>query len=280
MEQMKAATDHGFLYRLSKDGVDSYLFGTIHLANLESSLPGPAMIRALGDTDVVVLELNPLVLKPDDVQRSLAKHALTPDAATRAKVEAFAAAECMSVDELKATPFAMQPTSILLRRAQRLGLFAQYGLDGMLAGMAMGMQKPVDSLETLDEQFDALFGTTDAEVQAHVADAIASLDGPAAMNTLRAMFGTWTERDLKGFERALSEDEAKDSEQAKAFRKRLLGDRNRSMAKKITQWHGRRRLFVAVGSAHLVGEDGLPALLNHAGFVVQWIRPPDPKPQP
>ena len=43
---MKAAEDHGFLWRVSRDGRVSYLYGTIHLARLAWVFPGPTVVEA------------------------------------------------------------------------------------------------------------------------------------------------------------------------------------------------------------------------------------------
>ena len=67
---MSAAKDHGFIWRLSKDGRVSYLYGTIHAARPEWMFPGPTLAGALRESDTLALELD--VLDPDVQARLVA----------------------------------------------------------------------------------------------------------------------------------------------------------------------------------------------------------------
>jgi hypothetical protein len=60
---LRDATDHGFLWRIVKEGRTSYLYGTIHAARLEWMFPGPRTAAALAASDALALELD--VLDPD-----------------------------------------------------------------------------------------------------------------------------------------------------------------------------------------------------------------------
>ena len=55
----REARDVGLLWRLSKDGRDSWLFGTLHVGKLAWSAPGPALRQALARSDVLALEIDP-----------------------------------------------------------------------------------------------------------------------------------------------------------------------------------------------------------------------------
>ena len=44
---IRTAKDHGFLWRVTKDGRSSYLYGTIHAAKAEWMYPGPVTLDAL-----------------------------------------------------------------------------------------------------------------------------------------------------------------------------------------------------------------------------------------
>ena len=55
-----------------------------------------------------------------------------------------------------------------------------------------------------------------------------------------------------------------------ALYRRVLVERNRRFADRIEQMaKGDRRIFVVVGVGHLVGPDGVPALLRRDGFKVE-----------
>ena len=52
------ARDRGFLWRISKQGRSSYLFGTLHVGKLPWAVAGPRLRDALAATDTLALELD------------------------------------------------------------------------------------------------------------------------------------------------------------------------------------------------------------------------------
>ena len=56
--------------------------------------------------------------------------------------------------------------------------------------------------------------------------------------------------------------------------RRLLDDRNPALAESIDALHGGgKQVFAAVGSLHMIGPKGLPALLAQRGYQVERIEP-------
>ena len=56
--------------------------------------------------------------------------------------------------------------------------------------------------------------------------------------------------------------------------KRLLDDRNPASPTRIDALHaGGQRVFAAVGSLHMIGPNGLPALMGERGYRVERIVP-------
>ena len=54
--------------------------------------------------------------------------------------------------------------------------------------------------------------------------------------------------------------------------KRALDDRNPSLAERIDRLHNSgKQIFAAVGSLHMFGQNGLPALLEKRGYRVEKI---------
>ena len=58
-EGFRTARDRGALWTLSKDGRTSYLFGTLHIGRMAWSFPGPKLMQALRETQVLAIEIDP-----------------------------------------------------------------------------------------------------------------------------------------------------------------------------------------------------------------------------
>ena len=54
------ARDRGFLWRISRDGRATYLYGTLHVGRDQWLAPGPPLRAALLASDTVALEMDPL----------------------------------------------------------------------------------------------------------------------------------------------------------------------------------------------------------------------------
>jgi len=73
------ASNHGFLWRVTKSGHVSYLYGTFHLGRLEWTFPGTAVQDALRASNSIALEINvrdPVLLR--QLQAGMAATGATP----------------------------------------------------------------------------------------------------------------------------------------------------------------------------------------------------------
>src|SRR5678815_905792 len=155
---MRQARDHGFLWRIAKDGRTSYLYGTLHAAQPGWMFPGPRTTAAFEASDVLALELDML---DADIRERLIKAAnARPDerlpAPLVARLEKRMAAEC--VDAAAMRPFVpeFQIASLAVMAARREGLDPSYAIDLVLALVARDLGKATASLETPEAQIAAL----------------------------------------------------------------------------------------------------------------------------
>ncbi len=131
-------------------------------------------------------------------------------------------------------------------------------MDVALARRARAREIPVDALETWEEQLTAL----DAAVK--IADLQQAIHERKAMRcSVERMLAAYAAGDLDAMGRLLG---AAQSET-------LLAARNRRWLPRLEGYLAARGAFVAVGVSHMAGEQGLPALLAGAGFVVERSRP-------
>ena len=269
---MQTAKDHGFLWRLSKDGRTSYLYGTIHAARRDWMFPGPTVVESLRASDTLALELDVL---DADIQKRLAAsigssrgEALPPALARR--LDNRKDAEC--VDKAVWAGFApeFQVASLTVLAARRDGFDPAYAIDLVLASVARNLGKPVVSLETPEQQMQALQMQSQQETAALVKDTLDDLDSGKARPLLRRMAKVWVEGDYAQLTRYPQWCDCLRTKAEKAAMKRLLDDRNPAIAAGIDALHaGGKQVFAAVGSLHMVGPAGLPVLMRQLGYKVE-----------
>lgn len=278
-EQLKAgvqaARDHGFLWRIRKDGRASWLYGTLHVARFEWMFPGPSITAALKASDTVALELD--VLDPDIQQRmaqGAAAAATTPPLpeALQKRLRHQAELECLPAPAIAALSPEMQVAALESVAGRRDGLDPSYGIDVVLAGWARGARKPVVSLETPELQLATLTLPSPAETAEFVAGALDEMEAGRAAPALRRVAQVWADGDLDTLARYPAWCDCLNTPADRAALTRLLDERNPGLADSIAALHARgQRVFAAVGSLHMIGPLGLPALMAERGFEVEPV---------
>jgi len=271
---MKNARDRGFLWRVSKDGRASYLYGTIHVGRAEWLFPGPEVARAVRSSEAVALELD--ILDPAlmrRLQEGTAKkpgHVL-PEALDR-RLQAQVKAACLPDEFLAATAPEMVATTLTVMSARKDGLDPAYAVDAVYASMARGLGKPVTSLETPELQLALLLGGTPAESLAAIDSALDDLESGKAAPMLARMAGMWASGRLGELEAYEKWCECLETEEDRIMMGKLLDERNPGLAKGIDAIHASgKSVFAAVGSLHMIGKLGLPALLAERGYKVERV---------
>jgi uncharacterized protein YbaP (TraB family) len=264
------APNRGPLWRISRGGHSSYLFGSLHIGKPDWAYPGPALQQAWKETEVLAVELDPADIGPALATLPPAQP-LPPTLAAR--VEAQAAATCLPPGLLAAFPAMLQISTLMLMEARRDGFDAGFGQDMMLVTMAKAEGRPVQSLESVAEQLAALEPTA-AELPQVVDSALKQLQRGQVRAPLRKLADVWARGDMK----ALGDYErwcgCVSTAAERAWFKRVNDDRNVPLAARIAALHGAgQRLLVAVGALHMSGPQALPRLLTQQGFTVETVHP-------
>jgi uncharacterized protein YbaP (TraB family) len=271
---MEAAHNHGFLWRIRKDGHESWLYGTLHVARFEWMFPGPAIANALNASDTVALELD--VLDPD-IQQRMAQGMVAPSGTTlpeplKQRLQRQAEAECVPPQALAALSPEMQIATLESLVGRRDGLDPSYGIDVVLAGWARGARKPVVSLETPELQLAMLAMPTPAETLEFIDGALIEMETGHAAPSLNRVAQVWADGDLDMLSRYESWCDCIKTPADRTALARLLDQRNPGLADSIAALHAKgQRVFAAVGSLHMIGPLGLPALMAQRGFRVEAI---------
>ncbi|MDR7269515.1 uncharacterized protein YbaP (TraB family) [Pelomonas saccharophila] len=264
------APDRGLLWRISRDGHSSYLYGSLHVGKADWAYPGPALRAAWAQTEVLAVELDPADVGA--VLAALPKAAPLPPAMAR-RLDTQARAACLSPDALGALPVMLRLSMLTLMEARRDGFDAGFGQDVMLMAWAKSEGRPVQSLETVEEQLLALAPEA-AELPAIVDGTLRQLQKGQMREPLRKLSRAWSRGDLRALADYPRWCACADSPAERAWLKRVNDDRNGPLANRITALHGAgQNLLVAVGALHMSGPQALPRLLAQQGFTVEALLP-------
>lgn len=263
------APDRGVLWRISRGGHSSYLYGSLHIGKADWAYPGPALREAWRQTEVLAVELDPADVAP--VLAAMTVQPLPKALAKRVDVQAQAA--CLRAGALAALPAMFQLSTLTLLEARRDGFDALYGQDWMLLSLAKAESRPVQSLESVADQLAALEPKA-AELPAVVDGALRQIQRGQVRAPLRKLADAWNRGDLKTLADYSRWCGCADSPAERAWLKRVNDDRNGPLAERIEVLHGAgQRLLVAVGALHMSGPQALPQLLAQRGFTVEAVHP-------
>jgi hypothetical protein len=275
VDAMRTAVDSGLLWKATRAGRTVWLYGTIHVAQRAWMYPGPHVLRAVMASDVMALELDPT--DPDILARLQKAIARRPDApalppALQRRLAAQLADACLAPETFATLRPEMQAISIEVLEGRQFGLYPAYGIDAFLAGMGRGLKKSIRSLETPESQARLLVSDDPAKTAATVAEVLDELEGGKGARVLQRLAVDWQRGDLDDLAAYADWCDCLDTPQQRADFVKLVDDRNPLMADRIDQWHAEgKSLFVAVGTLHMIGRSGLPALLQARGFQVERV---------
>ncbi len=264
------APDRGPLWRISRGGHSSYLFGSLHVGKADWAYPGPALRAAWARTEVLAVEVDPADVGP---ALAAAGRAAPLPAPLAARMEAQARVACLPPGALSPLPAMLQLSLLTLLEARRDGFDAGFGQDLMLLAWAKAEGRPVQSLESVEEQMAALTPEP-AELDGVVDGALRQLQRGQLRAPLRKLADAWQRGDLKTLADYPRWCACADTPAERAWFKRLNDDRNLNLAARIDALHGaNQRLLIAVGALHMSGPQALPRLLAERGFTVEALRP-------
>jgi uncharacterized protein len=269
------AKDRGLLWRIRKGGHDSYLYGTLHVGRALWMVPGPQLAAALRASDTLALELDPLDPQVQATMRaSLAgRPAVALPPALRQRLDQQLARECLTSIAADLGPAEMQVMGLATLVGRRDGYDPAFGSEVLLSAMAHANGIPVQSLETVDQQLDALLAPDAVQAVKAVEEGLDDVESGSQARVLLATVKAWDRSDITALENYTAWCECTETPLARAQMHRLLDERNPLMARGIDQLHkGGKRVLAAVGSLHMVGPQGLPALLAKQGYTVKRLQ--------
>jgi uncharacterized protein YbaP (TraB family) len=252
-----------------------YLFGTVHMLRPTTAWGSERVERAFAESDELWLEIS----NPDD-QAALVplirQHGVDPSQRLTLKLSSgqltlfdhaarTMGADAMAMDNLRPWLAALTLSIAPLTRA---GYDPQSGVELILKARAQAAGKPVKGFETVDEQVRILAGFPEADQMAFLTSTLDAFeDAPVELDRL---VEAWARGDVAVIEELGVADMREESE---AIYEALLVRRNANWARQIQQLlAGEGTAFVAVGAAHLAGDDSVQRLLEQRGVNVETVQ--------
>lgn len=249
-----------------------YLFGTVHVLRPTTAWGSARVDAAFDSADQVWFEIS----NPDDqaaIMPLIQQHGLSPDrplsslltAEEMTVLNTIAASAGMPAGQIDVFRPWLAGLALSVAPLMKAGYDPQSGVELVLKARAEAAGKPIQAFETIDKQVGILAGMSEADQLASLrllmeswGDATAELDG---------MVAAWASGDVKTLE-ALAVDEMQ--VETPALYEALLVRRNTDWANQIqTLLEGSGTVFIAVGAAHLAGDDSVQEILGDRGVTVE-----------
>ncbi|WP_372706687.1 TraB/GumN family protein [Brevundimonas sp.] len=251
-----------------------YLFGTVHVLRPTTAWGSARVDAAFDSADEIWFEIS----NPDDqaaVMPLVQRYGLSPDRPlsfllTPAELVALnAAASAAGLTAAQLDPFRPWLASLTLAVAPltKAGYDPASGVELVLKPRAEAAGKPIKAFETIDLQIGFLAGLNEADQLAFLRLTLEAYEDAAT--ELDQLVEAWATGDVAGIERVVTEMR----EESPAMYDILLVRRNTDWANQIQSLlAGSGTAFIAVGAAHLAGEDSVQALLEDRGVVVAAVQ--------
>lgn len=263
--------DRGLLWKVSRDGRTSWLFGTLHVGKPTWRRFGPQMNAALKATDVLALEIDPSDPALLEALSDIRSPASLPDALQTRLAKAFERA-CVAGESMATLHPVLQASSLTVLEARWLGMDPSYAMEQLLVTQARGAGRKVVSLETIAQQKAALVPEDPDDALAVLEQTLSQLEDKSGRRVLEKLALAWERGDLAALEDYETWCECVANEAEKTFMRKLNDERNGPLADGIEAQHkAGRRVFAAVGALHMTGPQALPRLMQQRGFKVERV---------
>ena len=270
---LRQARDQGALWTIEKDGRRSWLYGTIHVGSLSISVPGPTVVQALRAADTIAIEIDLTDASTVKTITAPVEPAVPIPAALLDRVKEQARRACVAWEAVSKLPPMLLAATLTVLDGRWVQLDTAYAPELIFIGMARSTGKRLRALESAAAQ-RAFFVSERPERQIEVLDAaVTALEQDRVRRPLTTLARAWSSGDLATLAAYEQWCECVASPEDRAELERLIVGRNPALASAIDQLHREgQRVFAAVGILHMVGDQGLPALLERLGYTVTRVR--------
>jgi uncharacterized protein len=264
-----------FAWKATGKGGVVYLVGSVHLLSKDFYPLNPALDAAYKDSDLLVEEVDLAEMLDAGSQMGFLARGMLPSttpldkvvsASTYALVAKRASDLGLPIEPFKLLKPWMVALMLVQVEWQKAGFDPELGLDKHFYDQAKTDGKQTQGLETAEYQISRLDGMPMDQQEHLLSESLRDLDAEQANMT--KLIDAWRAGDAAGVERIVLAE----LKQEPLLYQRLLVERNRNWLPKIEALFARpKHGLVIVGAAHLVGPDGLIAMLRAKGYTVEQL---------
>ena len=270
-------------------GARLYLLGSLHLGPPGGWVYPPGIERAFAESTALAVEVDPAEAAGDAMRMLIARYGmLRPGARLQDRISPetwdalgrHAARANLSLVDLDRLQPWFVGNLLLIDSSRRLGLTPNGSVD--LGFVVRAGERSVMPLESAEYQLALLAGMSPELQELALSDTVkryADID-----DYLQALVDTWRTGDVAGLEDIYFAARDK-NERFEEFFEILIDRRNYEMAERLrvlldAEQHRGEAVFVVVGAGHMLGPEGIPALLSSWGYQVtrftreQLLHPP------
>lgn len=252
-----------------------YLFGTVHVTSADTQWRTPFYDRIYAEAGEVWLEADVLT-NLDQARADMAAEGLDEEGRLKQRIGSR---------DFKRLVKVLKPLGMDAKVAAHLepwfaaimvlgvnlsgsGLQTDTGAEAAVTTAAQRDKKPVRYFETVLDQVHALAGMSEDSQVAFLREILkGGQETPAAVNDMAAAWVAGDEATLA--EEVVAEMKRQQPEMYAA----LFRTRNLAWAEKLdAEMKGSGIDLVTVGAGHLLGEDGVPALMRAKGYTVERVQ--------
>lgn len=255
-----------------------YLLGSIHLLR-EQDHPIPTAINdAYEDAEILIMEVDMDDIDPIEMAGLVNELGMIADGGSLQEImgpalygEAvdYASQLEIPIEMLGETEPWLAAITIEQMMMLRIGFKPKYGIEFHLTAMADRDEKEILGFETAREQLEFLDGLSMSAQRSLLMQTLQ--ESLSIEEDINLLINAWRHGDVDYFEETLLTEMRKYPE----LYKTLVVDRNEAWVEKIKKLTAEKEDYlVVVGALHLVGEDGVPALLSKQGISADQLNEP------
>ncbi len=264
------------VWKIEKNDNIVYIGGTIHILR-NSDYPLPIEYnKAYNKSEKLYFETDLSGISEPSIQQSLFSKMLLKKGKTLSSLlskdiykmlDNYCKKYSINIKDFEPYKPAMLVLLLTVTEIRNMGFVAQ-GVDDFFEQKALKHKRKVGQLETIEEQLEYISFFGEGNENNFVLQSLKDLD--KIKSSFTKMISSWRKGDTKSLNELFIKDLKRDYPN---LYKTLLVDRNNNWLPIIKSMFNTKQIeFVLVGSAHLIGSDGIINQLKKDGYKIEKVK--------